>query len=153
MAAPVVPHFAPLRGDPPPSRADRPVLPKAGRCCDFVAGSLLDVAPDLLAAASAVLLLVCLPSGPQRQAADLLRPAATGCRVVCYAALHGVAEGCRLAPSGDAAALVLPTSWTPSRGHSFASYVVAGSSSEAADGNRTALSALCVQRFGAVVFP
>lgn len=113
----------------------------AGRTCDIVQGSLLDTPEELLASASAVCMQVCLPREVQILASQLLQHCSAGCRVVCYAPLHGLAEDCRLMPvrpeaaarSGDddpgqepplgdgKGGLSLLTSWNP-KGHGFAFY-------------------------------
>lgn len=102
-----------------------------GSICEFVCGSLLDTPVQLLASASAVIMEVCLPKDVQRQACKLLQRCQAGCRVVCYAPLHGLVEDCRLGPVrrarhtlalGDGmGGLYLSASWKPA-GHGFAFY-------------------------------
>ncbi|CAE8679188.1 unnamed protein product [Polarella glacialis] len=105
------------------------------RVFDIVCGSLLDTPIDILAGASAVVMEVCLPKEVQRQACRVLQHCQVGCRVVCYAPLHGMVEPCRLAPvrlppgATDTSALLgdgqgglaLAASWKP-HGHGFAFY-------------------------------
>mmetsp|Transcript_35099 Transcript_35099/g.64156 ORF Transcript_35099/g.64156 Transcript_35099/m.64156 type:complete len:409 (-) Transcript_35099:27-1253(-) len=122
----------------------------AGVVCDLVCGSLFDTPTSLVTSASSVVLEVCLPKEAQRLAAGLLQHCSSGCRVVCYAPLHGFVEGCRLAPVsprlhqgaidktptfanvlGDCAGgLRLPTSWKDI-GHGFAFYELAASAEAA----------------------
>lgn len=116
------------------------------RTCEIVCGSLLDTPSHLLASACAVVMEVCLPREVQILACGILQHCPTGCRVVCYAPLHGLVEKCRLCPvrcveSGnsdfDAKAigdgmggLCLSASWKP-HGHGFAFYEL-GESADAA---------------------
>lgn len=112
-----------------------------GSICEFVCGSLLDTPVQLLASASAVVMEVCLPKEVQRQACKMLQRCQAGCRVVCYAPLHGLVEACRLGPVRRASydrlnefdaqempilgdgmgGLYLSASWKPA-GHGFAFY-------------------------------
>merc|ERR1719215_1073360 len=79
------------------------------------------------------MLEVCLPLEVQRLTCGILQHCRKGCRVVCYAPLHGLVEKCRLGPVrtlddsmseqlGDGAGgICLPASWKP-HGHGFAFY-------------------------------
>lgn len=103
------------------------------RDCDMVCGSLLDTPAQLLSSAAAIMLEVCLPLEVQRLTCGILQNCRRGCRVVCYAPLHGLVDNCRLAPVridkdspdgrlGDGVGgLCLPASWKPP-GHGFAFY-------------------------------
>ncbi|CAE8607957.1 unnamed protein product, partial [Polarella glacialis] len=116
------------------------------RVFDIVCGSLLDTPIDILAGASAVVMEVCLPKEVQRQACRVLQHCQVGCRVVCYAPLHGMVEPCRLAPvrlppgATDTSALLgdgqgglaLAASWKP-HGHGFAFYELAETADAAAE--------------------
>lgn len=96
---------------------------------------------------------LCLPKDVQRLACELLQRCRVGCRVVCYAPLHGLADGCRLGPVrgtgaaiGDGAGgLELPASWKAS-GHGFAFYELCESVEAAASAWAAAAAA---QRDGA----
>lgn len=126
-----------------------------GRTCDFVRGSLLHTSQELLASASAVIMEVCLPLEVRRQACVLLQGCSSGCRVVCYSALHGLCEGCRLSPKsnstgaaifGDCAGgLRLAASWRED-GHGFAFYEVASSPEIAAAAWENVEANCCVNR-------
>eukprot|EP00927_Polykrikos_kofoidii_P051228 TRINITY_DN45013_c0_g1_i1.p1 TRINITY_DN45013_c0_g1~~TRINITY_DN45013_c0_g1_i1.p1 ORF type:complete len:452 (-),score=96.26 TRINITY_DN45013_c0_g1_i1:76-1335(-) len=124
-----------------------------GGVCNIVSGSLLETPEALLAEAVCVVMEVCLPAEAQRAAGRLLQLCPSGCRVVCYAGIHGLAEDCRLAPvrraygggastpadvaaasplPGDGAGgLTLPASWKP-HGHGFAFYELVDTSEAAA---------------------
>jgi len=119
--------------------------------CDIICGSLLDTPVDILASASAIVLEVCLPKEVQRLACAMLQNCNVGCRVVCYAPLHGLVDRCRLAPVRSAAqgrvpgsmgdgvgGLCLPASWKDI-GHGFAFYEVAASAESAEDAWNSAL--------------
>mmetsp|Transcript_6948 Transcript_6948/g.21225 ORF Transcript_6948/g.21225 Transcript_6948/m.21225 type:complete len:417 (-) Transcript_6948:21-1271(-) len=123
-------------------------LAEGGHSCEVVCGSLLETPAGLMASASAVVMEVCLPLEVQRLACGLLQHCRAGCRVVCYAPLHGLVQGCCLAPVrcvpheggpdncepslGDGmGGLSLPASWKPA-GHGFAFYELAASEELAA---------------------
>jgi len=116
-------------------RCSRLVALADGRTCDFVCGSLLDTPVNLVNAAPAVVMEVCMPKDVQRLACALLQQCNVSARVICFAPLHGLVPDCRLGPvtydtregatsptCGDGqGGLVLPASWNP-HGHGFAFY-------------------------------